>query len=130
MSFTATLVVQGESFNVRRFSWGVSQNIDVLNRPDAQVQGGQLQIELDSQPSDLLHFWALDDTKRFAGQLQVLEANSRAVRKTIDFADAYCTGLSKNFDGSGNTQSMTMTLNLSANKLTSGEVTIDNKWPL
>lgn len=129
MSFTATLVVQGESFNVRRFSWEVSQGTDAINRPDALVRGGQLSIELDSEPSDLLHFWALDDTKQFGGKLQVLESDSRAVRKTIEFVDAYCTGLSKHFDGSGSTQSMTMTLSLSADKLLCGEMTIHNDWP-
>jgi hypothetical protein len=74
MSFEAVLIVQGEDFNVRRFSWGVRQNTDAVNRPDAHVQGGQLQIELDSQPSDLLHFWALDDTK----SLRMLTASGSA----------------------------------------------------
>ena len=129
MSFTTTLLVQGEEFNVRRFNWEITQRTDAINRPDAVVQGGQLRIELDSVPSDLLHFWALDDTKQFGGQLQVLESDSRSVRKTIEFVDAYCVGLSKRFDGSGSTQSMIMTLSLSADKLVCGEMTIHNKWP-
>ena len=129
MSFEAKLVVQGEEFNVRRFDWQVSQRTDAINRPDAIVQGGQLRIELDSRPSDLLHFWALDDTKQFSGELQVLDATSGSVRKTIEFADAYCVGLSKRFDGSGSTQGMIMTLSLSADKLTCGEMTINNAWP-
>jgi hypothetical protein len=129
MSFKATLVVQDEEFNVRRFDWEVSQRTDALNRPDAIVQGGQLRVELDSRPSDLLHFWALDDTKQFSGELQVLEATGGSVRKTIEFKDAYCVGLSKRFDGSGSTQSMIMTLTLSADKLVCGEMTIHNEWP-
>ena len=129
MSFAAELLVQGESFSVRRFSWGVSQNTDALNRPDALVQGGQLHIELDSQPSDTLHFWALDNTKRLGGKLQVFEADSRSVRKTIEFVDAYCVGLSKHFDGTGSVNGMIMTLALSADKLTCGEMTIHNEWP-
>lgn len=129
MSFKATLVVQGEEFNVRRFNWEVSQRTDALNRPEAVVQGGQLRIELDSRPSDLLHFWALDDTKQFSGEVLVLEAAGGSVRKTIEFTDAYCVGLSKRFDGSGSTQSMIMTLSLSADKLVCGEMTIHNEWP-
>lgn len=129
MSFVATLLVQGEDFNVRRFSWEVSQNTDAINRPDALVRGGQLHIELDSEPSDMLHFWALDDTKQFSGELQVMESDSSTVRKTIEFTDAYCIGLSKRFDGSGSAQSMTMTLTLSADKLVCGEMTIHNEWP-
>lgn len=129
MSFKATLAVQGEEFNVRRFDWEVSQRTDALNRPDATVQGGQLRVELDSRPSDLLHFWALDDTKQFSGELRVIEATEDSVRKTIEFKDAYCVGLSKRFDGSGSTQSMIMTLSLSADKLVCGEMTIHNEWP-
>jgi hypothetical protein len=129
MSFEATLLVQGESFNVRRFSWGLHQRTDAINRPEAHVQGGKLQIELDSQPSDLLHFWALDDNKKLGGTLQIFESDSRSVRKTIEFKNAYCTGLAKRFDGSGSTADMIMTLTLSADQLICGEMTIQNNWP-
>lgn len=129
MSFQAELVVQGETYVVRRFSWGIGQDTDSLSRPDARVQGGQLQVEIDSRPDDMLQFWALDHNKKIEGKLLVMEADSRAVRKTIEFLDAYCMGLNKQFDGSGSTQGMVMKLDLSANKLTCGQVTIDNQWP-
>jgi hypothetical protein len=128
MSFEAAFIVQDETFNVRSFNWSIHQSADTLNRADTLVQGGQLHIELDSQPSDLLHFWALDNTKRLDGKILVFEADSRAVRKTIEFQDAYCVGLSKHFDGTGSASGMVMTLRLSAGKLQCGEVVLDNKW--
>ena len=130
MSFEATLIIQGKSFNVRQFSWGVRQNTDAINRPDAYVQGGELQVELDSQPSDLLHFWALDDTKKLGGTLQLFESDSRSVRKSIEFKDAHCVGLNKRFDGSGTANGMTMNLSISADQLICGEMTIHNDWPV
>ena len=131
MSFSASLLVNGKSYVVRRFAWGLHQQTDVVGRPDARVQGGQLQVELDSEPDETLHHWALDDTKQLSGELVVHAANNALVRrKTITFAEAYCIGLRKLFDGSASDQGMTMTLTLSANKLSSGEVTLDNKWPL
>jgi hypothetical protein len=131
MSFSASLVLDGKSYTVRRFNWGVQQNTDVVGRPDARVQGGRLQVELDSEPDEALHHWALDDTKKMSGELVVYAANNRfSRRKTILFEDAYCVGLSKQFDGSASDQGMTMTLTISANKLSSGEVTLDNKWPV
>jgi hypothetical protein len=51
-------------------------------------------------------------------------------RKTLTFTDAYCIGLSKHFDGSASAQSMTMTLTLSADKIKSGGVELDNQWPM
>ncbi len=129
MSFEAELIVQDEVFTVRRFNWAISQNTDALNRPDALVQGGQLHVELDSQPNDTLHFWALDNTKQFAGKLNVFESGSKVVRKKIKFSGAYCVGLSKRFDGSGSDKSMVMTLSISADKLVCGEMTIQNDWP-
>ena len=128
MSFAADFVVQGETFSVRSFNWSLHQDADALNRTDTLVQGGQLHVELDSKPSDLLQFWALDNTKRLEGKILVYEADSRSVRKTIEFQDAYCVGLSKRFDGSNSTNGMVMTLVLSAGKLQSGEVVLDNKW--
>lgn len=130
MSFSAALIIANKSYTVRHFSWGVQQNTDVVGRPDARVQGGQLVVELDSEPDETLNHWALDDTKKMSGELAVFSADNRlSRRKTIRFEDAYCVGLSKMFDGSASDLGMTMTLTLSANKLSSGEVTLDNKWP-
>ena len=97
MSFEADLVIaDGATYSVRRFSWGLHQPTDVVGRAGAQVQGGQLEIELDSVPDELLHHWALDDTKQLSGQLLVYADDQRgAVRKTIRFTDAYCVGLRK-----------------------------------
>lgn len=129
MSFKAQLLVQNETYTVNRFHWDISQNTDVIGRPDARVQGGQLHVELDSRPDDMLQHWAADDTKKIEGKLVIFESDSPAVRKTITFHDAFCIGLSKNFDGSGSSNGMTMTLLLSADQLVYGEVTIKNEWP-
>lgn len=130
MSFSAALIVNSKSYPVRRFIWGLQQNTDVVGRPDARVQGGQLQIEMDSEADETLHHWALDDTKKMDGELVVFAADNRfSRRKTIAFQDAYCIGLGKRFDGSSSGQGMTMTLTLSANRLHVGEVELDNNWP-
>ncbi|MCC3158601.1 hypothetical protein LJ737_15230 [Hymenobacter sp. 15J16-1T3B] len=131
MSFSAALIVNSKQYPIRRFVWGVQQNTDAVGRPDARVQGGHLQVELDSEPDDALHHWALDDAKTMNGEVVVFSAdNAFSRRKTIQFEDAYCVGLSKRFDGSAADHAMTMTLTLSANRLSIGEVELDNEWPL
>jgi hypothetical protein len=132
MSFSAKLFVDGSGtdYVVRSFSWSLRQQTDLVGRPDARVQGGQLVVEIDSVPDELVHHWALDDTKKLSGRLVVASADDASVaRKTISFTDAYCIGLSKLFDGSASTQPMTMTLTLSADKLQSGAIVLDNQWP-
>jgi hypothetical protein len=131
MSFNAKLFIDGAATHtVRRFSWSLRQQTDLVGRPDARVQGGQLLIEVDSQPDDVVHHWALDDTKKLSGRILVESDDDASMsRKTLIFSDAYCIGLSKQFDGSASNQSMTMTLTLSANKIQSGSVTLDNQWP-
>jgi hypothetical protein len=65
-----------------------------------------------------------------SGRLIVAAADDASgARKTLAFTDAYCIGLSKQFDGSASAQSMTMTLTLSADKIKSGGVELDNQWP-
>ena len=130
MAFSAKLFIDGTDFTVRRFSWSLRQQTDLVGRPDARVQGGQLLVEVDSVPDELVHHWALDDTKKMSGHILVKsDDNASTARKTIVFTDAYCMGLSKQFDGSASTQSMTMTLTLSANKIQRGGVLLDNQWP-
>ena len=131
MAFSAAFILANKQYSIRRFNWGVQQNTDTVGRPDARVQGGQLTVELDSEPDETLQHWALDDTKQMDGELVVFSASSQvARRKTIRFEGAYCVGLRKSFDGSASDRGMTMTLSLSANKLSSGEVALDNKWPV
>ena len=131
MSFSAKLFIDGAATHtVRRFSWSLRQQTDLVGRPDARVQGGQLLVEVDSLPDEVVHHWALDDTKKLSGRILVeADDDASAARKTIIFSDAYCIGLTKQFDGSASTQSMTMTLTLSADKIQSGSVTLDNQWP-
>jgi hypothetical protein len=131
MSFSAKLFIDGGTgYTVRSFSWSLRQPTDLVGRPDARVQGGQLLVEVDSVPDEQVHHWALDDTKKMSGHIIVeSDDNASTARKTIKFSDAYCISLSKQFDGSASTQSMTMTLTLSANKIQSGSVVLDNQWP-
>lgn len=131
MSFSAALIVNSKSYSVRRFSWNLEQNTDAVGRPDARVQGGQLRVELDSEPDEALQHWAADDTKKVSGELAVFSADNRlSRRKTIEFEDAFCVELGKRFDGSASDQGMIMVLTLSADRLSSGEVKLDNKWPV
>ena len=93
------------------------------------MQGGTLELELDAQPSEVLHFWATDDTKRYNGVVNVFEADSELVRDKLAFFDAHCVRLSKHLQHGSTTGSMTMQLTLSANKLQFGETEIHNHWP-
>jgi hypothetical protein len=129
MSFSAYLLVESETFTVRSFHWAIKQHTDELGRPAARVEGGTIDITLDSQPNETLHFWAIDNTKRFDGVLNVLEEDSQAIRDQLKFFGAYCVGLNKQFQDANSTPGMTMHLTLSADKLEYGEVAIDNKWP-
>ena len=129
MSFSANLVIENETFAVRSFHWAIKQQTDDLGRPAARVEGGTIDITLDSQPNEKLHYWAIDDTKRFDGVLNVLEEDSQAIRDQLTFVGAHCIGLSKQFQDTNSLQGMTMHLTLSAAELHYGEVLIDNKWP-
>ena len=129
MSFHAQLVVQNEIFTIQQFSWAISQQADALGRPAARVQGGTLVLELEAQPSEVLHFWATDDTKRYNGVVNVFEADSEIVRDKLEFFDAHCVRLSKQLQPGSTTGSMVMQLTLSANKLQFGETEIHNHWP-
>ena len=129
MSFHAQLSVQDEVFTVRQLSWTISQATDVLGRPDARVRGGTVEMELDAQPSELLHFWATDDMKRLDGAVVFFEADRAAIRDRLAFFDAHCVQFSKQFQDANSRRGMTMRLTLSANKLQFGEMEIHNNWP-
>jgi hypothetical protein len=129
MSFSAYLVVENETFAVRSFHWAIKQQTDELGRPAARVEGGTIDITLDSQPNEKLHFWAISDTKHFDGVLNVLDDDTQAIRDQLTFFGAHCIGISKQFQYINSLRGMTMHLTLSADKLHYGEVEIDNKWP-
>lgn len=129
MPFSAKLFIDNEPHVVQSFNWGMHQNTDAIGRPDALVQGGQLQVEITSQYSETLHNWALDNTKKMSGSLVVYGGDGVSSYRTIKFKEAYCVGLAKNFDGSSSDQGMIMLLTISANQLSADTVDVDNKWP-
>ncbi len=107
----------------------MSQQTDELGRPDARVHGGTVELELDSQPNELLEHWALHDTKRLDGLVQVLAADQQAVQNELRFFGACCVGLTKHYQDAHSQRGMTMDLRLSANRLQYGEAELDNRWP-
>jgi|GEM_PF-1917832 len=129
MAFKAQLLLENESFTVWAFTWAISQPTDALGRPSTRAQGGTMQLELDSQSNALLEFWALDDTKRLDGVVSVFEESGVGVRDKIEFFDAQCTLLRKQYhDDAHSARGGTMLLELSANKLQYAEVTLTNDW--
>jgi len=129
MAFKAQLLLEDESFTVWAFTWAISQPTDALGRPSTRAQGGTMQLELASQSNTLLESWALDDDKRLAGVVSVFEESGVGVRDKIEFFDAQCTLLRKQYHDAPSAQGGTMLLELSANKLRYAEVTLTNDWP-
>jgi hypothetical protein len=131
-SFSALFKAAGsQECEVVTCSYNFNQSTDDKGRPSSVVQGGTVNVTIiataESKP---LISWMLDPYKQDSGSITFKRADQDSMLKDIQFEEAYCVGYTEVFDGRGDSSdaSMTLSLTISANKLTVNGAKLDNKW--
>ena len=72
----------------------------------------------------------LDPYKKESGSITYKRIDQDSMMKDVQFEEAYCVEYTEDFDARGGARdaSMTLSLTISANKITVGGATLDNKW--
>ena len=128
---SATLYLEDQPLTVQECHWGIVQQTDAQQRPQAGVLAGKISLVVDTLHHPVLDAWMADPHKRLSGLLVVHAADGLGTARRLRFVDALCINQGLTFlAGEGSRYAGSMSLLLSARELHVNEgLMIDNHWP-
>lgn len=126
-SFSAQFSVDGQDYEVMSCNYSFGQSTDEKGRPASNVQGGNIFVQIAANDSDELMGWMVDPYKKTNGTITFKRIDQDSTFKELQFEDGYCVGYSESFN-STNSSAMTVSLNISARKITVGNATLESTW--
>lgn len=126
-SFKATLKVNGKEFDVLAVNYSFNQKTDEQGRPASDVRKGNITVSIVGSDDDSTLGWMIDPYKKTNGSIVFEKIDQASTLKELKFEDAYCVGFTENFSSVDN-EPLTITLTISARKVTLGSGTHEGKW--
>ena len=108
-------------------NYSFGQSTDEKGRPASNVQGGNIFVQITANDQDTLMGWMVDPYKKSNGSIKFMRIDQDSTFKEVQFEDGYCVGYSESFS-STNSSAMTLSLNISARKITVGGATHESTW--
>ncbi|UYZ62609.1 type VI secretion system tube protein TssD [Hymenobacter weizhouensis] len=131
-SFKATFNGAGSGdCEVVSCQFSIHQETDAAGRVSSKAKPGSVIVEIIATDSTALAAWAADSYKQESGiTIKFDKANEAGVLKTVTIDEAYCVNYVENFSAKGTSTdaSMTVRLEITANKINLAGVALDNKW--
>lgn len=118
---------------VQKCFYELRRSVDQKGRPSSITQGGIITVEIVSSETDTsLAEWMVNSYKEADGSIKFLD-DKKGTLKTVDFKKARCIGYSERFDktpdpSNPDKPSMTLTLTISAEKISISDAEHDNNW--
>ncbi len=130
MSFNATLSIDGGAdVRVLHASYALNRDVDSTGRPSSMIRGGTVQIEVESTEDTSLFTWMVDQYSTKNGKITFFKRDSKTKMKELSWENGYIVQFSESIDSIGENP-MTIHFVISAQKITVGDATHENPWPM
>ncbi|MBS1948745.1 MAG: hypothetical protein JST47_13360 [Bacteroidetes bacterium] len=126
-SFAATFKLDGNEYDVISCVYSFGQATDEKGRPASDVQGGNISLQISVPEDSSVLGWMIDPYAKKSGSIVFKKIDQDSTLKEVKFEDGYCVGYSESFNANSSS-AMTMTLNISARKITVGDASHEKKW--
>jgi len=126
-SFSATFKLDGTEYDVMTCNYSFGQATDEKGRPASDVQGGNISVQIAVSDDSAVMGWMIDPYAKKNGSIVFKRIDQDSTLKEVQFEDGYCVGYSESFNANA-ASAMTMTLNISARKVTVGDASHEKKW--
>lgn len=123
----AELILEGNTYLLNSISIEIGEAMDNSGRPASKSKGGKIDIELSSVKDEVFYDWMVHTRKTLNGSINLYEADFETKLKEIQFEEAYCIQYVEIFSGELE-DNMVTKLTISAEKLSVGNIDLDNKW--
>ena len=129
MAERAKLKMFGKEFDVLHCSYSMRRDVDPKGRPSAAVQGGTVQIEVESTEDTSILEAMLAINKGVKGTVTFMKRDEKDQKmKELTVENAYVVQFSESLDSVGSNP-MTINFVLSARKISIGNAVLENEWP-
>jgi hypothetical protein len=130
MSFQAILKVGGKEIELLTCNYSFGQTTNERGMPSSDVFAGGISMTFEATDDDTsLLEWMVDPRKVLDGSIVFKRINDESTFKEVKFEKAYCISFSESFTSSGGAHS-TISISITAKKITVGNVTHDSRWPV
>jgi hypothetical protein len=126
-SFSAKFTVDGTDYDVRSCIFSFAQATDERGRPASTVHAGTISLQIVVSEENGLIEWMVDPYKKTNGSITYQRIDQDSTLKELQFEDGYCVGYSESFH-STSAEPMVASLNISARKISVGDVTHEVTW--
>jgi hypothetical protein len=126
-SFKSTFKLDGKEYEVLNCVYSFAQATDEKGQPASDVHGGNMSLQFVATDDSSLIGWMVDPYGKKSGSVVFNKTDQDSTLKEVKFEDAYCVGYSESFSASSSS-AMTISINLSARKITVGDATHEKKW--
>jgi len=120
-----SLEVDGKTHPLQSFSFSLRQLTDHTGQPASEVQGGEIQITMESTAENAILEWMVDSFMRKDGKITIMKSEEEGKLKEFNFTQAFVTDFSESFGESGNGM---ISFALSAQEISMGNATHTNEW--
>jgi hypothetical protein len=126
-SFAAIFNLDGNEFSVLTCNYSFGQGLDSKGQPTTDVVGGTIALQIAASEDSSIIGWMIDPSSKKDGSIVFKKADGGATLKEVKFEEGYCVGYSESFNSSS-TLPMTITLNITAKKVSVGDASHEKVW--
>jgi len=126
-SFAATFKFDGNEFSVISCNYSFGQGLDSKGQPSTDVVGGTISLQIAASDDSSIIGWMIDPSGKKDGSIVFKRADQDSTLKEVKFEEGYCVGYSESFNANSS-MPMTITLNISAKKVSVGDASHEKKW--
>ncbi len=126
MSFKTELVIEGNTYHVRRFYVTIKRDMDIKGRPTS-MPTWDIRVVIDSVEDTTLTSWMIDPHKQMDGKLTIFKINEDSKMKEIEFKKSYCYHMNESFNSDSSYTSCNLLI--SGKDIAINEAAINQNWP-
>ncbi len=126
-SFAAKFNLDGNEYPVLTCSYSFGQGTDSKGQPSTDVVGGNISVQIAASDDSSIIGWMIDPGGKKDGSIVFKKADGDGTLKEVKFEEGYCVGYTESFSSNSN-MPMTISLNISAKKVSVGDATHEKKW--
>jgi hypothetical protein len=126
-SYSASFEIDGNKFQVITCNYSFGQSMDAKGQPSSDILGGSISLQIAANDDSSIIGWMIDPNGKKNGSIVFKRSDQDSTLKEVKFEEGFCVGYSESFTANAQ-MPMTITLNITAKKISVGDATLEKKW--